>query len=101
MKKLIEELEAQYQKCLKNGGDDYLLGLDAAMDIVLAHNPWTSVETLPDEHEKVLVRYGDDSVLIGIIDSDNKWSVFWSDGLRGQDTDRPITHWAFLPEVKP
>ncbi|NTS43899.1 hypothetical protein HRG84_23665 [Flavisolibacter sp. BT320] len=52
---------------------------------------WIPVaEKLPPEHEKVLVQFGDQNILIGIMDSNDQWAIFWSDGLKADDPDRPI-----------
>ena len=101
MKKLISELESMARRLFRNpnANDDTCKGFDHALQIVHAHNPWHEVAELPPEHEKVLVQYGDDSVLMGIMDSENKWSVFWSDGLKNEDPDRPVVKWAYLPEA--
>lgn len=59
---------------------------------------WVSVNDgkLP-EHEKVLVKFGGDTVLIGICDSQKEWGIYWMDGQGGEDPDRPVTHWMPLP----
>ena len=96
MKKLIDEL------IIARDNADSIKEAQAVqlcINIVRAHNPWHEVTELPPEHEKVLVQYGDDSVLMGIMDSENKWSVFWSDGLKNEDPDRPVVKWAYLPEA--
>jgi hypothetical protein len=60
---------------------------------------WISVDKqLPPEHEKVIVQFGEQNVLMGIMDSNNKWCVFWSDGLNEMDNERPITHWRLSPQ---
>jgi hypothetical protein len=60
---------------------------------------WISVkDRLPNEHEKVLVLFGGDNILIGIMDSNNEWFVFYSDGRNIEDFERPISHWMPLPE---
>jgi hypothetical protein len=59
---------------------------------------WCSVdEAMPDEHEKVLVQFGDQNILVGILDSNQQWTVFWSDGRNVSDPDRPIRYWMPLP----
>lgn len=61
---------------------------------------WVSVnDKLPEPHEKVLIQYGDENVHVGILDSNNKWAIYWRDGVNEQDYDRPITHWQPLPEA--
>ncbi len=57
-------------------------------------------EQLPPEHEKVLVLYGDENILIGIMDSNNEFGIFWRDGIGQEDFDRPITHWMPLPACR-
>jgi len=58
---------------------------------------WTRVEDgLPDEHEKVLVLLETDIVLMAIMGA-NEWAIYWSDGIKGEDTERRITHWMPLP----
>jgi hypothetical protein len=38
---------------------------------------WIPVaEKLPPEHEKVLVQFGDQNILIGIMDSNDQWAIF-------------------------
>jgi hypothetical protein len=59
---------------------------------------WYSVdEVMPGEHEKVLVQFGDQNILVGIVDSNKQWTVFWSDGRNVSDPDRPIRYWMPLP----
>jgi hypothetical protein len=59
---------------------------------------WYSVdEVMPGEHEKVLVQFGDQNILVGILDSNQQWTVFWSDGRNISDPDRPICYWMPLP----
>jgi len=99
MKKLIDEL------IIARDNADSIKEAQAVqlcIEIVRAHNPWHEVTELPPEHEKVLVQYGDENdgnVLMGIMDSENRWSIFYSDGLKAEDPNRPIVKWAYLPEA--
>ena len=62
---------------------------------------WIPVaEKLPPEHEKVLVQFGDQNILIGIMDSNDQWAIFWSDGIKADDPDRPIAYWMPLPACR-
>ena len=103
MKKLIDELEKELEKIRDNGKAHAVKnGLQRAISIVRAHNPWHEGTELPPEHEKVLVQYGDENdgnVLMGIMDSENRWSIFYSDGLKAEEPNRPIVKWAYLPEA--
>lgn len=55
---------------------------------------WIPVkERLPEPHTKVLVKFGTDSILIGILNDDKKWALFFSDGINSESECRPITHW--------
>jgi hypothetical protein len=74
---------------------EYRLGQQAPEPV----EGWISVDKqLPPEHEKVIVQFGEQNVLMGIMDSNNKWCVFWSDGLNEMDNERPITHWRLSPQ---
>lgn len=102
MTKLIDELELE-RADMSRSNCDYgeLSGFAAAVDIVRAHNPWHEVGELPPEREKVIVGLEDGTVLMGIMDSENRWAIFYSDGLIRADISRPVIKWAYLPEVKP
>ena len=52
---------------------------------------------MPPEHENVLVRLDGDTYLMGIMDSNNEWGIYWSDGRNAEDPDRPVTHWMPIP----
>jgi len=67
---------------------------------VLAAGWITVAEKLPPEHEKVLVQFGDQNILIGIMDSNDQWAIFWSDGINADDPDRPIDYWMPLPACR-
>lgn len=59
---------------------------------------WINVlNKLPDEHVNVLVHLDTGIILIGIIDSDYSWGIYYSDGRNIEDPDRPVTHWMPLP----
>jgi len=44
-----------------------------------------------------LVRLDDDIYLIGVMDSNNEWGIYWSDGRNAEDPERPVTHWMPIP----
>ncbi len=55
---------------------------------------WRDIrEEMPPEHENVLVRLDSDIYLLGIMDSNNQWGIYWQDGRNAEDPDRPVTHW--------
>ena len=61
---------------------------------------WIAIKhRLPPEHENVLVRLDGDTFLIGIMDSNNRWSIYWSDGRHNESLDRPVTHWMEIPQL--
>ena len=59
---------------------------------------WVRVEDgeLP-EHETVLVKIGDDTILLGICNSEKEWAIYYADGRQWESVDRPVTHWQPLP----
>jgi hypothetical protein len=54
-------------------------------------------DEMPPEHENVLVRLDGDTYLMGIMDSNNEWGIYWSDGRNAEDPDRLVTHWMLIP----
>jgi hypothetical protein len=52
---------------------------------------------MPPEHENVLVKLDGDTYLMGVMDSNNEWGIYWSDGRNVEDPDRPVTHWMPIP----
>jgi hypothetical protein len=71
-----------------------------AMDSLPAQKgmKWVKASEPPPEHEKVLVQFGDENRLIGIMDSNNQWSIYWQDGINSEDPERPIKYWMSLPK---
>lgn len=106
MKKLIEELEAAETDTKYLYDDAYTFaagenaGIDTAIAIVRAHNPWHEATELPERCEK------SDDCSINVLVTDGKSRNFgfydfaecvWYMG-KGYAI---VTHWAYLPEVKP
>lgn len=61
-------------------------------------NDWVKVgDAEIPEHETVLVKIGDNTILCGICDSYGQWYVYYSDGRKPAYPDRPVTHWMPLP----
>jgi hypothetical protein len=54
-------------------------------------------DEMPPEHENVLVRLDGDTYLMGIMDSNNEWGIYWSDGRNAEDPERRVTHWMPIP----
>jgi hypothetical protein len=55
---------------------------------------WREIsKEMPPEHENVLVRLDGGTYLMGVMDSNNEWGIYWSDGRNAEDPDRPVTHW--------
>ena len=50
-------------------------------------------EELPPNLERVLIKLGNDIETIGIMGCNKSWSVFWANGISGEDYNRPITYW--------
>ena len=59
---------------------------------------WREIsKEMPPEHEIVLVRLDGDTYLMGVMDSNNEWAIYWSDGRNAEDPERPVTHWTPIP----
>lgn len=59
---------------------------------------WRDIDKeMPPEHEKVLVQLPDDVVLMGQMDSNGGWGIYWADGQKSMDEERPVLKWAELP----
>lgn len=103
MKKLIDELETlknEYNsdKTISTTDNDIRFGIERAIEIVRAHNPWHEVWELPPMRKysnllsiKVIVR-NSTAVSTGVYDREDRG---WNSDIGG------ITHWAYLPEAKP
>ena len=52
---------------------------------------------MPPEHEDVLVRLDNNTYLMGVMESNDKWGIYWADGRNAEDPDRPVTHWMPVP----
>ena len=62
---------------------------------------WHKVSNkIPPENENVLVRLDGDIYLMAIMDSKNRWSIYWSDGRNLEDPERPVTHWMSVPLIE-
>ena len=108
MKKLLDELEAKKEEAYKYGDFYAPDGLDMAIEIVRAHNPWHEVtDGLPEKRTDNYVSKGTLSVRVMLYDAnENRHGIgyYYFDESRwcnfGQ-LDICPTHWAYLPEVKP
>lgn len=59
---------------------------------------WREIsKEMPPEHENVLVRLDGDTYLMGIMDSNNEWGIYWADGRNAEDPESPVTHWMPIP----
>ena len=82
--------------------DDHL-NLDWAEDLVkncFIPNVmyWRDIEKeMPPEHEKVLVQLPDNIVLMAQMDSNGGWGIYWADGQKSMDIERPVLKWCELP----
>lgn len=55
---------------------------------------WRDIDKeMPPEHEKVLVLLPDDIQLMAQIDSNGGWGIYWADGQKPMDNDRPVLKW--------
>jgi len=78
-------------------------GLQTAFDLFkeAEEQAWVSVnESLAPEHVNVLVQFGDENVLVGVMDENEQWAIYYSDGRKGEDPDRPVLYWRELPKPK-
>jgi hypothetical protein len=97
---LHEEATTQYNP---DGKDERVINSDefdtvANQIINLFNNQWISVnDKLPGERERVLCLYEDDYALIGFVDINGSFTLYWADGKATEDEDRPVTHWMPLP----
>ena len=103
MKKLIDELEKELEKIRDNGKAHAVKnGLQRAISIVRAHNPWHEVGDLPEMRNK------DYSVRVMVINNNGRQhfgyyylpSRQWFDTYDATEIIEPAK-WAYLPEVKP
>ena len=105
MKKLIEELEAEYKSDKVQWGDgEYQDGFNHARMMVMAHNPWHDVgEKLPESKNKIK----DFSIVVNVTDGmrirtgyfdygNNRWIVH---DMLGYLDD--VIKWAYLLEIAP
>ena len=59
---------------------------------------WRDIDKeMPPEHEKVLVLLPDDLQLMAQMDSNGGWGIYWADGQKPMDNDRPVLKWMPLP----
>lgn len=61
---------------------------------------WVRVEDEEaPEHEMLLVKFGDDIILTGIYNEQKEWAIYYKDGCKSEDVDKPVTHWHKLPSL--
>lgn len=101
MKKLIDELVEKFNsKEVQYSNERFAYGFRAALQIVRAHNPWHEVGELPPRDEKA----GDCSINVWVTDGERRNIGFYDFAenvwILGKAYSK-VTHWAYLPEVKP
>lgn len=70
---------------------------DKKIDSLLKYGWIPRNERLPPENEKILVLFADEVILMGIMDSNKEFSIFWRNGIGREYNETPITHWMPLP----
>lgn len=65
------------------------------MENKVIYVPVSVQEELPDEHINVPVLLNGETMLTGIMDSNNDWAIYYADGRNVEDfgNGRPVTHW--------